>query len=165
MSPSLSRRRVLAGIGAASTAAFAGPDSVAPARASPSQETTPEADVESLVDDLVETPIRFTSDGAVEITFLGTDEAFAELFDDADAGFGSVELLDTGDFDPEESSFSRAFTARQEEVLAAAVELGYYREPRQATLEDVGDAVGIAPATAGEHLRKIEERVFTELAR
>ncbi|WP_425603073.1 helix-turn-helix domain-containing protein [Halosolutus gelatinilyticus] len=44
-----------------------------------------------------------------------------------------------------------------------AVETGYYRSPRETSLEDVVDAVGIAPSTASEHLRKIESRVFSAL--
>jgi predicted DNA binding protein len=56
-------------------------------------------------------------------------------------------------------------TSRQEDVLEAAVDLGYYSEPRQASLEDIGEVVGISPGTVGEHLRKAEERVFTELVR
>ncbi|WP_244605387.1 helix-turn-helix domain-containing protein [Halorhabdus rudnickae] len=41
--------------------------------------------------------------------------------------------------------------------------MGYYSEPRQAFLEDVSGIVGIAPVTVGEHLRKVEQRVFSEL--
>ncbi|ADQ66935.1 penicillin-binding protein, beta-lactamase class c [Halogeometricum borinquense DSM 11551] len=58
MSPSLSRRQVLAGVGAASTAAIAGPASSATARATTTQEAPSTEDVESLVDDLVETSLE-----------------------------------------------------------------------------------------------------------
>jgi predicted DNA binding protein len=113
---------------------------------------------------VVDTPIRVSADGSFEVTYLGTDETFQRLFDAVeDVNTITVELLETGDFEPDTSSFDRLFTARQEEVLAAAVDLGYYTEPRQATLEDIGEAVGIAPTTVGEHLRKVEERVFGEI--
>ena len=56
-------------------------------------------------------------------------------------------------------------TSRQEEVLETAVDLGYYSEPRQASLKEIADAMGISSATVGEHLRKVEERVFSELVR
>jgi len=115
---------------------------------------------------VVDTPIRFTSEDHLEITYLGTDETFGELSEYADE-LGSVEfeILEMGDFETDDSSFSRLITARQEEVLEAAVDLGYYSEPRQASLEDVGGAVGISPGTVGEHLRKVEERVFGEIVR
>lgn len=53
-------------------------------------------------------------------------------------------------------------TARQQEILEAAVEHGYYENPRRATHEDVAAVVDAAPSTVGEHLRKIEQRVFSQ---
>lgn len=41
-------------------------------------------------------------------------------------------------------------TARQQEVLAVAVERGYYDDPRGATHADIADELGLAPATVGE---------------
>ncbi|QIB75817.1 helix-turn-helix domain-containing protein [Halogeometricum borinquense] len=113
---------------------------------------------------VIDTPIYFTSNGSLKVTCLGTDETFKNLFENVDESDGiAFEILEIGDFDPNQSSFSRMFTPRQEEVLETAVDLGYYNEPRQATLEDIGEVVGIAPATVGEHLRKVEECVFSEI--
>jgi predicted DNA binding protein len=115
---------------------------------------------------VIDTPIRFTSDDHLEITYLGTDETFGTLSEYAEEMEGfSFEVLGMGDYEAEGSSFSRVITARQEEVLEAAVDLGYYSEPRRASLEDVGEAVEISPGTVGEHLRKVEERVFGEIVR
>lgn len=115
---------------------------------------------------VIDTPIYFTSDGSLKLTCLGTDETFENLFEDlGDGGPVSVEILEMGDYEPDESSFTRMFTPRQEEVLEAAVDLGYYDVPRQATLEDVAEVVGIVPTTASEHLRKVEKRVFREIVR
>ena len=47
-------------------------------------------------------------------------------------------------------------------VAVAALELGYYRNPREATQEDVAAVLGCSPGTVGEHLRKAEERVFSQ---
>lgn len=113
---------------------------------------------------VIDTPIRFTSEDHLKISYLGDDETFRKLFgyvENADAV--TFDILDMGDFEADDSSFSRLITARQEEVLEAAVDLGYYREPRRASLEDVASVVGIAPGTVGEHLRKVEARVFSEI--
>jgi len=113
---------------------------------------------------VVDTPIRFTSDDHLKITYLGTDETFSELHDYADeTDRFTLDILEIGDYEADRSTFDRMITSRQEEVLETAVELGYYREPRRASLEDIGEVVGISPGTVGEHLRKAEERVFTEL--
>jgi predicted DNA binding protein len=113
---------------------------------------------------VIETPIRFTSDDNLRLTYVGTDETFRKLSEYVD-GMDSItfDILDMGDYDADRSSFRRLITARQEEVLEAAVELGSYREPRQASLEDISGVVGISPATVGEHLRKVEQRVFSEI--
>jgi hypothetical protein len=113
---------------------------------------------------VIDTPIRFTSEDHLKITYLGTDETFREVADYIEAMESmTFDILDTGDFEAAKSSFSRLLTARQEEVLEAAVDLGYYSNPRQASLENVGAAVGISPGTVGEHLRKVEARVFGEI--
>lgn len=113
---------------------------------------------------VVDTPIRFTSEDYLKITYLGTDETFRKLSEYVE-GRESItfDILDMGDFETSESSFSRLITPRQEEVLETAVDLGYYSEPRQASLEDIGAAIGISPGTVGEHLRKVEARVFNEI--
>jgi predicted DNA binding protein len=113
---------------------------------------------------VIETPIHFTSDNHLKVTYLGTDETFSKLYDYADeTEHVTFDILKMGEYEADKSSFNRMITSRQEEVLEAAVDLGYYSEPRQASLEDIGDVIGISPGTVGEHLRKAEERVFTEL--
>jgi predicted DNA binding protein len=115
---------------------------------------------------VIETPIRVTSDGSIKMTCLGTDETFEKLSEDVgEAESLRIELLEMGDYDPDDSSFRRMFTSRQEEVLETAVDLGYFDVPRQAELNDVAEVVGITPTTASEHLRKAEQRVFTEIVR
>ena len=117
-------------------------------------------------DIVIEMPIRIDSDGAFHITYLGSDADFQELFREV-AGDASYrfEVIETGDYEPDKASFTRLLTTRQQEVLEAAVEVGYYNAPRQSTLEEIAEVVGIAPSTAGEHLRKVEEQVFSTLVR
>jgi predicted DNA binding protein len=113
---------------------------------------------------VIDTPIRFTSEGHLKVTYLGTNTIFRRLYEYVeDTEYMTVEVLETGDYEANESSFSRMITSRQEEILETAVDLGYYNEPRQASLEDISEVVGITPGTVGEHLRKVEERVFNEL--
>ncbi|RBI59208.1 helix-turn-helix domain-containing protein [halophilic archaeon] len=117
-------------------------------------------------DIVIEMPIRINADGSLRITHLGSDPDLRALFrDGVDETALTFEVVDTGTYEPDEGSFTRLLTTRQREVLEAAVEVGYYSAPRESTHEDVADAVGIAPTTAGEHLRKIEERVFGALVR
>lgn len=50
-------------------------------------------------------------------------------------------------------------TDRQREILNLAVERGYYEVPRQVTLQDLADELGIAIGAASEGLRRAESRV------
>ena len=52
-----------------------------------------------------------------------------------------------------------SFPPRQREVLNTAFERGYYEIPRETTLEEIADEVGITKTTASNHLRKAEGRV------
>jgi predicted DNA binding protein len=54
-------------------------------------------------------------------------------------------------------------TDRQLEVLEAAIEKGYYEIPRQATNEDIAADLDCSTSTVGEHLRKIESRIISEV--
>jgi predicted DNA binding protein len=115
-------------------------------------------------DIVVETPIRINTDGSLRVTYLGSESALQDLFQQVgtESDF-SFEVVETGTYEPDEASLTRLLTIRQQEVLEAAVRVGYYSAPREGTQEDVAEFVGIAPTTAGEHLRKIEERVFDTL--
>jgi len=107
-------------------------------------------------------PIEVLPDGSQRLTLIGTDEAFARAEYDPPAGV-EIEIEKTGRYHPEGGRLLDALTERQREVLVAAVEAGYYDTPRRATHEDVADRVDCSPATAGEHLRKVERAVFGAL--
>ncbi|MFC7140854.1 helix-turn-helix domain-containing protein [Halosimplex aquaticum] len=108
-------------------------------------------------------PIEITDDGDQRVTLVGTEEAFARAarFDEPE-GY-DIEIEKTGEYHPESGRLLDALTSRQREVLEAAVAVGYYEAPRQATHEDIAEAVGCSPATVGEHLQKIERAVFGAL--
>jgi hypothetical protein len=117
-------------------------------------------------DVVVETPILFGVDGTQKITVLGDESAFSRIFEKAKSmGALEAEIEETGEYNPDAQRFTRPLTSRQEEVLAAAVDVGYYRAPREATHEEVAQAVGLAPSTVGDHLRKIEASVFESIVR
>jgi predicted DNA binding protein len=132
----------------------------------PTPETRRALEQQRESDLVLETPIHFNDDGSFEMTYLGNDEGFQSLAavagDDDDI---AIEVLEMGEYGPDEGPLTRLLTSRQQEVLETAVDVGYYRVPRESSLEDVAAAVGIAPTTAGDHLRKVEQRVFEAMVR
>jgi len=55
-------------------------------------------------------------------------------------------------------------TDRQETVLLTAVELGYYDTPRECTLTELADHLGVAKSTCSETLHRAEETVVKRFA-
>lgn len=110
---------------------------------------------------VMDPPIEIHENGDFEVTYVGTDAAFADSFGEIPNVDVDVDLLETGAYAPCRRDVFDRLTDRQQEAVAAAVRLGYYRNPREATQGDVAAAIGCSPGTAGEHLRKAEERVFT----
>lgn len=110
----------------------------------------------------IERPIRVEADGSLVLTLVGPAAVIADQRPSDPVPY-EIELLKTGPHHPEVDDLYLSLTERQREVLATAVGLGYYDDPRRATHADVADLVGIAPTTVGEHLRKVERRVFGRL--
>ena len=111
---------------------------------------------------LIDMPVEYTDDGGLRVTYIGTEAAFADVLSEQPAGV-SIEIERTGPYTPGPRHVVSRLTERQREVLREAVDLGYYREPREATHEEIATATGLAETTVGEHLRKIEASVFSSL--
>jgi predicted DNA binding protein len=112
----------------------------------------------------METPIEVEPDGSFVLTLVGPMDAFRRAVPE-ETNHYTIEVLETGDHTPELGDLFLSLTERQREVLRVAVDRGYYDSPRQSTHEEIAAAVDAAPSTVGEHLRKIESRVFAQLVR
>lgn len=110
-------------------------------------------------------PMRFDSETGATMTLMGTTETVQEAFRQLPAEIRRHVTIDrVTETMPLLGGVRSLLTERQREVLDAAIELGYYSVPRRVTSSDVADAVGCAPSTASEHLRKIEARVLSDVA-
>lgn len=105
----------------------------------------------------------------------GTGHVVLELPPDADVRstlesvqreFDSVDLLSKRNtersFESVESFRSvlaKDFTERQEAVIEAAYNAGYFEWPRESTAEEVADGLGMAAPTFHEHLREAERKL------
>jgi hypothetical protein len=113
---------------------------------------------------VLDTPVEYGPDGSLRVAVIGEDDVVQSAVAAVPEGV-RLELEQLSDYEPEQRELSSLLTARQHEILDAAVEVGYYEAPRDATHEDVADRVGVSTTTVGEHLRKIEARLLSELAR
>lgn len=110
----------------------------------------------------VDMPMVFTEGGRLRVTLIANDETISEVFaampDDID-----FDIERTGEYEAGSGRLFSLLTERQREVLRAAIECGYYQEPREATHADVAEAVGLTATTVGEHLRRIETTLMNEI--
>jgi len=102
---------------------------------------------------VVTLPIRFRTEGGVDLTVLGSGADLQSAID-AVRSLADVTVLSVQDGWANDSS--DALTDRQRTVLRAAIEAGYYDYPRTTNQADVADAVGVTDSTVAEHLRKAE---------
>lgn len=58
----------------------------------------------------------------------------------------------------------RLLTDRQQEIVEAAVEAGYYDTPRQCSLTDLAERIDIAKSTCSNTLHRAEEAIIKEYA-
>lgn len=112
---------------------------------------------------VIEPPIEFVDGGrSMRVTIGSLQEMVQRAADDFPAGV-EVSVEQIGQYDPSQGGLLSSLTSRQREVLAVAVERGYYDIPRRATHEDLAAELGCSAGTVGEHLRKIESRVLSGL--
>lgn len=98
-------------------------------------------------------PVVFRTDLTADLQLVGENDALQRILDQLpDPIDGEIRRLTTTG--PRMAPFVDRLTDRQRRVLVAALEAGYYDEPRQATIEDVAEALGLATGTVAEHVRK-----------
>jgi len=108
-------------------------------------------------------PIGSTSDGQLSVEIVGeTNEVLRAALADVPPEL-DVTIERIGPYPDAGGPLLALLTDRQREVLDIALSLGYYDVPRQATHGDIAERLDCSVATAGEHLQKIESRVFEHI--
>lgn len=105
-------------------------------------------------------PLEFTGDGGLRGTVVGDDGTFQRAVEALPPAF-DFEVERVGEYRPDVREVFAGLTSRQQEVLSTAIRTGYYEDPRRATQQDGARALGVAPGTVSQALRRIEARVFS----
>jgi hypothetical protein len=112
---------------------------------------------------IVETPIRPADEsGAIRVGVIGPDDVVQHAIDYVPDTV-RLELERLSDYEAGAKDQMRKLTDRQREILAIAIEVGYYDVPRQATHQTIADTLDLSTTTVGEHLRKIEANLLSDL--
>jgi DNA-binding MarR family transcriptional regulator len=103
----------------------------------------------------IELPVDI-QDGDAEIEVTGSRERLAELAEQLEH-FGLQYRIEHV---RERLHESQLLSERQLEVVAAAVDEGYYDTPRRSSLTDLADHLDIAKSTCSETLHRAEEAII-----
>ena len=103
-------------------------------------------------------PIKFSNDGSATFSLFG-EGAEVQAALDSVPEIIEVNVHEVSGMADTPEVTAAALTVRQREAVEAALSLGYYDIPREASYEDVAEAMDCAPSTAAEHLRKAERKV------
>lgn len=104
-------------------------------------------------------PVVYDADGTMRITLVGPSATLQSAIDELPDGI-SADVRNVGAYDRRRVGGGSELTDRQVEAVVAAVECGYYDDPRRGSVADVADELGCAPGTAAEHLRRAERTVM-----
>lgn len=110
-------------------------------------------------DVVVVPPVVYRGDRSIGVSLVGADDALTAAVERLPDEI-TVEIERIRPYDGRLSDPKATLTSRQRAALEAAVDAGYYANPRQTTLERVADELGCAPGTAAEHLRKAEATIL-----
>ncbi|WP_435115298.1 helix-turn-helix domain-containing protein [Halolamina sp. C58] len=101
------------------------------------------------------------SDGEATWTLTASQDAISDLGDQLTA----LGVSYTVNYLQQEVGGSEALlTDRQRAIVREAIDRGYYDTPRECSLTELADAVGLAKSTVSETLHRAEERVMKEFA-
>ncbi|PSQ32950.1 bacterio-opsin activator [Halobacteriales archaeon SW_12_69_24] len=112
---------------------------------------------------ILDMPLEYTGRRSLRAHIVGEEEVIRAVIPQVPDDIG-LNLEQLSDYVPEEKRLFAMLTDRQQETLRAALEVGYYRVPRQATHQDIAEDLDRSDGTVGEHLRKIEAQVMAAIA-
>jgi predicted DNA binding protein len=114
------------------------------------------------LDILVVPPITYHDDGRFDVTLLGDGESLRAVVDGLPDGVETT-VLAVGEYDHRHPRVTSDVTDRQLEAARIAADVGYYEVPREGSVADVGERLGVAESTASTLLQEAESRVMHAL--
>ena len=104
-------------------------------------------------------PVEYGLDGSISYSVVGPSAEIQAAIDGIPDPI-AVEVVEVSGLEATPGLLESLLSDRQRDAIEAALDLGYYEIPREAGHEAVADAIGCAPSTAAEHLRKAEAKLL-----
>lgn len=114
--------------------------------------------------------IQSVREGALRISIVVFDRTLLEeitaALEEIGAEFDLKRLSTPGDESQSTVEVDAAeITEKQREALELAVDRGYYERPREATLQDLADRLGVSPSAVSQRLNAAESTLVRSLTR
>ena len=116
--------------------------------------------IDACSDDLVLCGTIDVKNGEFTFDVAGPQEAISDTIAEYRAAGANVRLEALQDFDPRDQPLD-ALTARQQEVVQIAFDIGYFDVPRGASTEEVAAELELDASTVSEHLQRAERNLLS----
>ena len=113
------------------------------------------------LDIIWDTPSIFTKD-KMTVSITGNEKNLKKTLD-LFKTIGQVHKISFVKATFDEQSILSCLTKKQREVIIAAKTNGYYDYPRKINSEELSKRIGISKPTVVQHLRKAEDRIFSNI--
>jgi HTH DNA binding domain len=107
-------------------------------------------------------PIEFKK-GKLRLNFVGNLNEIKRLLARAEEVGQKFKILSLTDARFSPDSILQSLTEKQRRILSFAYKNGYYEVPRKVDSEELAQKLKIGKSTLGEHLRKAEKRLITDI--
>lgn len=112
-------------------------------------------------DDLVGMCDPTMTDQGILLSLVGSQETIRSVLRNFEEAGVVPDLHQLGEYEGGEGTLE-ALTARQLEVLQTAYDMGFYEVPREASVDDIAEEIGLDGATVSEHLQRAERNILTQ---
>lgn len=99
-------------------------------------------------------------DDGIEVSVIADHSTIKEIGAHIRGGDFACEVLRIRDYEGNVSDARNALTPRQNDIIMHAYRKGYYETPRQTTLSELAEDLGIDESTVAEHLQRAEKNVL-----
>lgn len=100
-------------------------------------------------------------DRGLLLSLVGSQQAIRNVLRNLrEAGVGP-ELRRLGDYEGGEQTLE-TLTDRQLEILQTAYDMGFYDVPREASIDEIADEIGLEGGTVSEHLQRAERNILSQ---
>lgn len=112
-------------------------------------------------DDLVGMCDPTVGDRGMLLSLVGSQETIRNVLRNFEEAGVVPDLHKLGEYEGGQRTLD-ALTDRQLEVLQTAYDMGFYAVPREASIDEIAEEIGLDGGTVSEHLQRAERNVLTQ---